>query len=292
MLEQQLNRQPALHFELAVEPLPRLLQHVAREVGRQHLDAPAGDLALHGFQAHHERVRLLAGGGRRAPDADRARRAACLEQRRHYDGAEIVERDLVAEEERLVGGHRLDYGGHQRPVLAGAQRLYEIAEAREVRLARDRKEPAFNQVLLVGREHETRALLQAAPQIVVIERGHGRTPANSRNIFGAISGSGNTAEHRPACATERGMPQTTQVASSWAMTLPPLATISVAPRVPSVPMPVSTSASAAEPHTAAPEENSGSTEGLQKLIGGSSPSAILMAEPLRTTRIWRPPGAT
>src|SRR5580692_4608427 len=163
----------------------------------------------------------------------------------------------------------------------------EIAEAGEARLAGHRQQPAFHQILLVGRQHEARAFLQAAAQKIVIERGHGRTPANSRNIRGAISGSGSTAEHRPAWATERGMPQTTLVSSSWAMMLPPAAAMSVAPWVPSVPMPVSTTASVAEPHTAAADENSGSTEGLQKLIGGSSPMTILMPSLSRTTRMWR-----
>ena len=35
-------------------------------------------------------------------------------------GAEMLERNLVAEEERLVGGHRLDDRRHQRIVVAAA----------------------------------------------------------------------------------------------------------------------------------------------------------------------------
>ena len=110
------------------------------------------------------------------------------------------------------------------------ERAHQIAETGEAGLARDRQQPAFDQILLVGRQHEAGALLEAAAQIIVIERRHARPPENSRMIFGAISSSGSTAEHKPACATERGMPQTTLVASSCAMTLPPAATISAAPR--------------------------------------------------------------
>src|ERR1700758_2081415 len=99
MLDQELDRQPALHLELAVDALPRLLQHLAGEIGRQDVDAPAGDLALHGFETHGERIRLLAGRSGGAPDADRARGAARRDQRRHDGGAKMLERYLVAEEE-------------------------------------------------------------------------------------------------------------------------------------------------------------------------------------------------
>ena len=110
--------------------------------------------------------------------------------------------------------------------------------------------------------------------------------------LGAISGSGSTAEHRPACATERGMPQTTLVASSCAMTLPPAAD-DIGRAVGAVGAHAGENdRERAAPHTVAADENIGSTAGLQKLIGGSSPSAILMPSRSRTTRMWRPPGAT
>ena len=139
MADQKLNRQPALHLELAVDPKPCLLQHLAGEIGRQNVDAPAGDLALHGFEAHGERIRLLPGGRGGAPDADRARRATRRDQRRHDDVAEMLERHLVAEEERLVGHHRFDDRGHQRIVLAEAEHAHQIAEAAQASLARDRQ---------------------------------------------------------------------------------------------------------------------------------------------------------
>ena len=73
---------------------------------------------------------------------------------------------------------------------------------------------------------EAGALLEELAQIIVIERRHGRSPGNSRTTFGAICSSGSTAEHMPASATAPGMPQTTLVASSCAITLPPAATMS------------------------------------------------------------------
>ncbi len=52
-------------------------------------------------------------------------------------------------------------------------------------------------------------------------------------IFGAIWSIGRTAQAWPPWATAPGMPQTTLVASSWAMTEPPAATMSPAPWAPS-----------------------------------------------------------
>ena len=46
--------------------------------------------------------------------------AARRDQRRHDGRAEMIERHLVAEEERFVGRHRLDDRGHQRIVRCRA----------------------------------------------------------------------------------------------------------------------------------------------------------------------------
>ena len=74
----------------------------------------------------------------------------------------------------------------------------------------------------------------------------------------------------PALAAAPGMPHTTLEASSWAITLPPAATISLPPRIPSEPMPVSTTARTPPCQTSIAEVKSGSTAGLQKLTGGPS----------------------
>src|SRR6188474_12530 len=95
--------------------------------------------------------------------------------------------------------------------------------------ARDRQQPAFDEVMLLGRQHETGARLEKPAQKFVIMGRHERAPRNSRDTFGAICSSGSTAEHTPAAIAAAGMPQTTLVASSWAMTLPPALTISAVP---------------------------------------------------------------
>src|ERR1019366_3535757 len=235
---------------------------------------------------------LLAGGGRRAPDADALLARARGQQSRHDDGAEMLERDLVAEEERLVGGHRLDhFDGERRGGGGGFKLADQLAETGQSVLARDRQQAAFGEVLLLGRQHQAGALAQQLAQIVEILRGHALSPANRRVRRGAISSSGSTAEQRPACATWPGMPHTTLVGSSCVRMQPPSAAIACAPRKPSEPMPVSTRPSTFGPQTSAAEENSGSTAGLQKLTSGPSPSVMTAMPSRRTTAMWAPAGA-
>src|SRR5262249_32324441 len=209
-------------------------------------DAPAGDLLLHLPEENSERVGLLPGGRRRAPDADAPLGCPRREQRRHDGVAEMIEWNLVAEEERLVGRHRVD-DVHGEPAAAVAHFRYQFTHAREARLAGERQQPAFDQILLFAGEREARLVLEQFAKEIVVEGAHVRSPAKIRKSLGAMSSSGSTAEQAPAWAAEPGMPQTMLVASSWAITLPPAAAISTAPCAPSVPIPVRITASAATP---------------------------------------------
>ena len=69
-------------------------------------------------------------------------------------------------------------------------------------------------------------------------------------------------------ATTPGMPQTTLVAWSWAITVPPAAVTALQPCKPSWPMPVRMITSASAPKVSAMLRNIGSTAGRQKLSGG------------------------
>src|SRR5581483_7870699 len=147
------------------------------------------------------------------------------------------------------------------------------------------------QILLVRRKIEPGALLQEDAQELVIRRGHDRSPENRRTILVAIWFKGRMAEQMPALAAAPGMPHTTLVASSCAITLPPAATISLPPRVPSDPMPVRITARMPPRQISIAEVKSGSTAGLQKFTAGPLSSAITASAPLRTTRMCLPPGA-
>jgi hypothetical protein len=98
----------------------------------------------------------------------------------------MLERRLVAKEQRLVGRHRLDHIGHQRAVRREFEPGDQIAQAGKPDLARHRQQAAFDQILLVGGQHETGALFEGLAQEIVIERRHERSPENRRTIFGAI----------------------------------------------------------------------------------------------------------
>ena len=167
IFHQQPDRQSALHLELAEDAGLRFFQHRLRQVGGDDLGAPARQQGPGFLQAHRDRVRLLPGGGRRAPDAQGAAGGARLRQRRKHRLAQMVEWNLVAEEERLVGGHRLDHLRRQR--LGVALHLGdEFGNSRQAGLARERQQPAFDQILLVGGQIEPGALFQKLTQILIV----------------------------------------------------------------------------------------------------------------------------
>src|SRR5471032_2677721 len=178
---------------------------------------------------------------------------ARAQQRGKHGVAETVERNLVAEEERFVDRHRLGDFRLERLRIRLPQAPDEIGDRSAAGAARHRHQAAFDQILFFRRENQAGALAQEFAQIFVIERRHEQSPLTRRTTLDAISSSGSTAEHCPLCAAEPGMPHTTLDASSCAMTLPPPAAMSRAPSVPSVPMPVSTTASSAGPKAVAAE---------------------------------------
>ncbi len=148
----------------------------------------------------------------------------------------MLKRLVVAEEEALVGGHRLDHVARHRVVAGRAQPFGQRGQVAQLLALQDRREAGLQQIELVGPDHQSGAALQQRREGV--EGGgrqclpHARAVRSSSSSFGAMRGSGRTAWHSPACATAPGMPQTTLVASSWAMALPPA---SMTRRVPARP---------------------------------------------------------
>ena len=125
----------------------------------------------HFLQAHRQRIRLLAGRAGGAPDPDALAGRARLQHLGHDRIAEVIERHLVAKEEGLVGGHGFDHLGDKgcRPAL---HLLHEFADAGEAAFARQRKQAAFDQILLVCGQVETGMILQELTQILIVWRGH------------------------------------------------------------------------------------------------------------------------
>ena len=116
--------------------------------------------------------------------SDAAAARACNSSGNHRL-AQMIERDLVAEKEGLVGRHRLD-GIHGQRVGPALYFLHQLADPHQAGLARQRDQPALHQILLVGGQIEAGTLSQQLAQILVFRRRHDRTPANNWINFGAI----------------------------------------------------------------------------------------------------------
>jgi hypothetical protein len=114
VLDQQRDRQAALNFELAVDALACLLQHLARNVGRDNVDAPVVNPLAHFLEGHGKRIGLLSAGGSRTPDPDAPPHCAARKQGRDHCGAELVGWNFVPEEKRLVRRQGLDNEARER----------------------------------------------------------------------------------------------------------------------------------------------------------------------------------
>ena len=68
--------------------------------------------------------------------------------------------------------------------------LHEFADARQTAFARQRKQAAFDQILLVCGQVETGMILQELTQILIVWRGHGGLSRASRKDFKPRLGSG------------------------------------------------------------------------------------------------------
>ncbi|MGY2931037.1 hypothetical protein ACVWZ6_000639 [Bradyrhizobium sp. GM6.1] len=63
--------------------------------------------------------------------------------------------------------------GDERARASALQLLHELADAGDPGLARQRQQPAFNQILLVCGQIEPGMIPQELTQIIILGRGHG-----------------------------------------------------------------------------------------------------------------------
>ncbi len=117
------------------------------------------------------------------------------------------------------------------------------------------------------------------------------TRAARFRIAGASPSSATTSSTAPRAMASRGMPNTTQDASSWASVCAPASFISSRPCAPSSPIPVMRTPIAPAPAACAAERKSTSTLGRWRDTSGPSESSIAYASPRRRTRTCRLPGA-
>jgi hypothetical protein len=111
------DRKSSIHLDLQVASGLRAREHVARQVGREDADAPIVERREVFGQQHRERIWLLTGRRRRAPDREFAPGAARGHQAGNYFRSQQVERRSIPEEGRLVRRHRLDHVSAHRLVV-------------------------------------------------------------------------------------------------------------------------------------------------------------------------------
>ena len=152
------------------------------------------------------------------------------------------ERVHVAEERRLVGRHRLDDEVAQRSAGRASQLVDQPGDALGAALAHERQQAGLDQVLLAALQHDGGALPHHGADVLEVvrreahDRDHPPAPtavrprATRRVMALATAVTGRTSGVRPAWTTAPGMPQTTEVASSWTTTEPPASTMRAAPR--------------------------------------------------------------
>ncbi len=153
MLDHHGDRQAALHFELRIKSGLRLFQAAFGNIGGEDIEIEARIEHFRLVHQHGERIRFLAGRAGGAPDLDVAAEAR-FGQSRQDIALELVERNLVAEKEGLVGGHRIGDGGHQLFVALGAQGGEQGGDIGEAFAAGHWRQTGLDQIGLVRAEDQ------------------------------------------------------------------------------------------------------------------------------------------
>jgi hypothetical protein len=166
VLHQHRRGEAAVDLDLPVLPGARLREHLFVQVRREDADVPVEQLREVLAEQHRDAVGLLARrrGGR--PDGESALLGPAREQLRKQDVAERVEGMPIAEERRLVGGHRLDHLALQRAVTRALEPSDELAQRSEPGLARDRRQARLDEVSLPVLEHDRGLLVHELPDVV------------------------------------------------------------------------------------------------------------------------------
>src|SRR3546814_434330 len=156
-------------------------------------DVCSSDLVL---QHHGKGIRLLPARAGGAPDADLLAAGARLQQVRQHDILELLERPVIAENERLVGGHRVGDVDRQALVLLRPQGGNQRIDAVEVPLARHRVQAALQKIGFLLGDHEAGALVQQLRDVFEVIHIHAADLITNLRTLGPISRSGRTADRK------------------------------------------------------------------------------------------------
>src|SRR5262245_16164455 len=289
--------------------MTRLLEGLRVDVGGVDLDAVAEVVLRQRLgEQHREAVGLLAGRASRVPDADRLVGGLPADDRRDDLVAEVlpdllvteeggdVDQDEVEQRRELVRmdlevvqvfGVRVD-ADELHPFVdpAPERRALVPGEVEPATVPQELQERLEHPVVAVG--HRSRIVAVGHRCSIVVVGHRCSTPFTNVRRAPAISSSGSTKSTQPVWIAAPGIPKNSEVASSCAITEPPIFLIARIPIDPSLPVPVRTTASARSRKTAATDSNSRSAEGRRKCT-----SSELVSDSVRsgTTRRWRSGGA-
>src|SRR5512139_2868235 len=286
------HRQAALHLELRIEALARLLDRASRHVGAEDVDLPILPARAVLREAHRQRIDLLAGRASGAPDRELAFLGTRLLEPPQRPVDEQIEGRPITEEISLVVEQSLDHLIDQRRLPTGHERGDQLIQRRDPAIPHQRFQrrldppaPAHRQLLAGARLEQGRE--DAARRIAYFHSSF--PPAAATQPASSIGGL--TAEASPASATARGMPHTALLALSCTRMLPPRATTAALPTRPSRPIPLKTTPSAFFPNVSATAASIVSTEGMQPELAGVSTSVAATWLPWRRSPRCASPGA-
>src|SRR5690606_41057349 len=181
-------------------------------------------------------VDLLAGGAARRPDGQPAVLVPRLREEAGQERGQGAELTGIAKKGGLSDG---DQGQEALEFFLFLLEQSKVAADVPIGLLAHPVDQRRPQKVVALRAHlEADALPKEARHQgdVLVRDLHHRTASR---MASAMAPSGRTRSAAPSSIAARGMPKTAEVASSWAMVIPPRRRISRSPSEPSVPMPVS-----------------------------------------------------
>ena len=179
---QQFRRHTALNFKSRVPALAAAFEHLFRNIRADQFDLPTVKLATRFKQQHGKRIRLLTAGTGRTPDTDALGRLIGFDHRGQDHLRETLKGPTVAEKQCFVRRHCFD-DFESKPFLDAETHLRdEVGQRFVFQPARDRRKATFEQIALVRRQREARALVEKLSQKFKIFALHSGSPLATRPI--------------------------------------------------------------------------------------------------------------
>src|ERR1039458_558732 len=154
MFHEQGGRQTPVHLNLLVLAGPGAFQDLRGKVGTQNLNVPVAQRVVQ--EKHGQAVSFLPGGRGSRPEPQFLRVPPAFLQPGQQDGPYGLIMSGIAEEVGLDGGHGLDHPAADLRLASGLDERAQVVDGAEAELPDNRREAAFEQVMLILFEHDAR----------------------------------------------------------------------------------------------------------------------------------------